>query len=170
MSPRRLWIISWIFKLIPPSRGHVLKARLLRWAGAEIGRNVQIMSRVRVLGDFSLVLGDYCSIGHEALLTGPRGRSIVLEDHVMVGMRTVLVTGSHRFSVDGPCIEKEGVSADIRICGGAAVSTGSIIVPGITVGRMAHVAAGAVVTRDVPEYCRVGGVPARHIRDLRDPR
>ena len=57
-------------------------------------------------------------------------------------------------------------SKNVRICAGAMVSTGSIVLPGITIGKMAHVAAGSVVTKDVPAYTRVGGCPARFIRDL----
>ena len=43
----------------------------------------------------------------------------------------------------------------------------AMILPGVTIHKMAHVAAGSVVTKDVPEYTRVGGVPARFMKDLR---
>lgn len=168
MKPKRLWILNtFIFPLIPPSRCHAMKLRALRWAGGTIGTGSEVMSSARIIGDFTLHVGEGCFIGHEAMLLGPYGSSITLDDHTKIGSRVILVTGSHRFSIDGDCIEKEGTSADIRICQGAAVSTGSIVLPGITVGRMAHVAAGSVVTRNVPEFCRVAGVPARVIRDFR---
>ena len=132
-----------------------------------MGEDCEIMSSARILGDFTLIIGDNCFIGHEALLFGAQGSTITVEDQAKVGSRVVLVTGTHRFSTDGNCIEKEGMHADVRVCRGAAVSTGSIVLPGVTVNRMAHVAAGSVVTRDVPEYHRVAGVPARVVRDLR---
>lgn len=168
LNTRRLWVISWLFKFIPPSRGHDTKSRLLRWAGATVGQRCEITSSVRILGNFELALGDHCFLGHEALIFGAAGSSVVIEDYAKVGSRTILVTGSHRFSPDGVCIEKEGTWASVRICTGAAVSTASTILPGITVNRMAHVAAGSVVTKDVPEYCRVAGVPARVIRGFRE--
>lgn len=167
LDTRRLWVISWLFKFIPPSRGHRAKSGLLRWAGATVGQGCEIMSSVRILGNFELVIGDHCFLGHEALIFGASGSSIRIEDYAKVGSRTVLVTGSHRFSPDGMCIEKEGTWASVRVGTGAAVSTGSTLLPGTTVNRMAHVAAGSVVTRDVPEFCRVAGVPARVIRDFR---
>jgi len=167
ISTGRLWVTSWLFKFIPPSRGHSIKVLLLRWAGAQIGDDCEIMSSVRILGNLTLIIGNNCFIGHEAMLVGATGSTITIEDYAKVGSRAVLVTGTHRFSADGACIEKEGTHADVRVCAGAAVSTGSIVLPGVTVSRMSHVAAGAVVTRDVPEFHRVAGVPARVVRDFR---
>lgn len=167
MNAKRLWVASWVFKVVPPSRGNELKASLLRWAGAEIGKNCEIMSSARVVGDFSLKMGNNCFVGHDALIAGAKGSSVYLEDFAKIGSRVILVTGSHRFSPEGQCIEKEGTHADIRVGAGAVVSTGSIVLPGVIVNRMAHVAPGAVVTREVPEYHRVAGVPARVIKDFR---
>lgn len=167
MNTVRLFLVGFLFPIIPPTRGHALKAHLLRWAGAQVGKDVEIVSSAKFHGRVSLHIGDNCYIGHEALIFGAEGSSITIEDHAKVGSRVVVVTGSHRFSVDGDCIEKEGVYEDVRIGAGAAVSTGSLVLPGVNVGRMSHVAAGSVVTRDVPEYHRVAGVPARIVRDLR---
>jgi acetyltransferase-like isoleucine patch superfamily enzyme len=50
---------------------------------------------------------------------------------------------------------------------GASIGTHATIVPGVTVGQRALVAAGAVVTRDVPDYAIVAGVPARVVGDVR---
>jgi acetyltransferase len=106
-------------------------------------------------------------IGHEALIFGANGSNIIIEDYAKIGSRVVLVTGSHLFTTEGPCIEGEGIFKDVKIGKGAAVSTGSTILPGKTIGEMAHVAAGSVVTHDVPSYHRVAGVPAKVIKDLR---
>ncbi|MEE0863979.1 MAG: DapH/DapD/GlmU-related protein [Alistipes sp.] len=167
MKPKRLFIVSQIFKLIPASRCHNLKAKLLRWCGAHIGENVEIMSSVKIYGNMSLYIGNNCFIGHEALIFGAAGSKITIEDYAKLGSRSIIVTGTHRFSPDGNCIEKEGEHKDVRICRGAAVSTGSTILPGITVGEMAHVAAQSVVTKDVEPYIRVAGNPARPIRNLK---
>lgn len=168
LKPSRLYLSSLLFRLMPPGRGHKLKTGMLRWCGATVGGGCEIMSSVRILGDFDLELGDNCFIGHEALLMGASGSSIVVEDNAKVGTRAILVTGFHEYSTDPPCVAKGGKHADIRVCAGAVVSTGVTVLPGITVNAMSHVVAGAVVTHDVPAYHRVGGIPARPIRDLRD--
>ncbi len=54
-------------------------------------------------------------------------------------------------------------SGRVHVRRGAFLGTGSIVIPGITVGRDAYVAAGAVVTKDVPDGRKVGGVPARDL-------
>lgn len=166
MNSTRLYILSWIFKFIPPCHLHSFKASLLRWAGAKVGKNVEIISSAKILGNMNLTIGDYCYIGHEALIFGPVGSSIVIENYAKIGSRAIIVTGQHRYSTDGNCVAKEGISKDIIIKRGAVVGTAVIIVPGIVVNEMAHCAAGAVVTKDVPAGCRVGGVPARVIKDL----
>ena len=167
MNTKKLYIISLIFKLLPASRCHKFKARLLRWAGAKVGKGVEIMSSVKIYGSMNLSIGDNCFIGHEALIFGAYGSTITIEDYAKLGSRTIVVTGSHRFSADGNCIEKEGTFKDVRVCKGAAISTGSIILPGITVGEMAHVAACSVVTKDVAPYMRVAENPAKPIRNLK---
>lgn len=140
---------------------------MLRWCGAHVGQGVEITSSVKIYGGMNLYIGDNCFIGHEALIFGASGSTITIEDYAKLGSRTIVVTGTHRFSPDGDCIEKEGIFKDVRISRGAVVSTGSIILPGITVGSMAHVAAGSVVTKDVEPYVRVAGNPARPIRNLK---
>lgn len=168
MNNRKLYIISWIFKFIPPCHFHKFKAVLLRWAGAKIGKGVEIMSSVKIMGDMELIIGDYCYIGHEALIFGSKGSKITIEDYAKIGSRVIIVTGSHRFSIDGDCIEKEGTRADITIKRGSAISTASIIVPGITINEMSHCAAGCVVTKNVPAGVRVAGVPAKIIKDFKE--
>lgn len=167
MNTKKLFIISIIMKFIPPSRGNKLKTKLLRWCGVRVGENVEIMSSAKIYGGMNLSIGDNCFIGHEALIFGANRSNITIENYAKIGSRTIIVTGTHRFSADGDCIEKEGEFKDVKICKGAAVSTGSIILPGITIGEMAHVAACSVVTRDVPPYTRVAGNPARPIRNLK---
>ena len=164
MKPTRLYIFSLICKVLPPSRCLRLKASLLRWCGAKVGDNVEIMSSVKIIGDMELVIGDNVFIGHEALIMGSSGSKIVLEDNTKVGTRSIIVTGYHKYSIEYPNIAGPGLSADVKICKGACVSTNCIILPGKVVYEKSHVAAGSVVTHDVPAHTRVAGVPARVIR------
>lgn len=166
MKTKRLFIVSFIFKILPPSHCHKLKSILLRWCGAKIGKNVEIFSSAKILGSMNLEIGDNVFIGHEALIFGASGSTIKICDYAKVGSRSIVVTGYHRYSPDGYCIAKEGIYKDVTIEDGATVSTSSIILPGVTVGKMAHVAAGSVVTKDVEPYMRVAGNPARPVRNL----
>lgn len=167
MNSKRLQLIRLIFPLIPVMRMHAFKARLLRWAGAKVGKNVEISSYLKVLGTGNLEIGDKCYLGHYSVLQIGEGSTFIMEANSKVGSRCVVTTGSHRFSPDGDCIEKECIAKDIRICHGAVVSTGSVVLPGVTIRKMAHVVGQSLVLQDVPEFTRVMGVPAQPIQDLR---
>ena len=167
MNSKKLQILRLIFPLIPVMRMHALKARLLRWAGAKVGKDVEISSYLKVIGTGNLKIGDKCYLGHYTVLQIGGGSTFTMEAHSKVGSRCVVTTGSHRFSPDGDCIEKECITKDIRIERGAVVSTGSILLPGVTVHSMAHVVGQSLVLQDVPELTRVMGVPAAPIQDLR---
>lgn len=62
---------------------------------------------------------------------------------------------------------RHGFVAPVRLKKYSGIGAGSILLPGITVGEGAMIGAGAVVTKDVPDYTVVGGVPARVIRTLK---
>ena len=163
MSPKKLFIYTWICRFIPSSRAHNFKCSLLRWAGAKVGKNVEIMSSAKILGDFDLEIGDNCFIGHEAMIFGPKGSKVIMENYSKVASRAIVVTGQHVYSGSGECVAKEGVCQDIIIKRGALVDTLSIVVPGKIIGEMSHVAAGSVVTKDVSPFVRVAGIPAKEI-------
>ena len=166
INSRKMYFVNLLFRLLPPTRAWKFKTKCLRWAGVVIGDEVEYVSSAKIQGQMNLSIGNNCFIGHEALIFGAIGSSITLEDYAKVGSRSIVVTGYHRYSPDGDCIAKEGRCKDVVIKQGAVVSTNCIILPGITVGEMSHVAAGSVVTKDVPPYTRVAGNPARPIRNL----
>jgi putative colanic acid biosynthesis acetyltransferase WcaF len=164
MNSKRLFLISFILKLLPPSRCHNFKTKLLRWCGVKVGKNVEIFSTAKIIGNGELEIGNNVFIGCDAIISCNKGSKIILEDYTIVGMRTILVTGFHPITPNGPrIIGYEGTSSTIHIHKGSSCGTSSIILPGITVGEMAHVAAESIVTKDVPPYTRVAGNPARPI-------
>lgn len=165
LSPAKLHVFNLYCKLMPPSRCQKSKVRLLRWAGAKVGKNVSLFSP-RILGNFDLVIGDDCWIGHEAMLMGPAGSKIEIGKYTRIGSRAILVTGYHKFELAGNCIVGEGLHDDIKIGEGCGIDTMTIICPGKTVGEKSHVAAGSIVTHDVPPFTRVAGVPARVIKNF----
>jgi acetyltransferase-like isoleucine patch superfamily enzyme len=59
---------------------------------------------------------------------------------------------------------------DITVGRGTWIASGAIVLGGVRIGENAIVAAGAIVTRDVPDFQIVGGVPAKSIGDTRDKR
>ena len=89
---------------------------------------------------------------------------ITLEDKVLIAPRVNLITTNH---VIAPEARRDVMSRPIRICGNAWIGAGATLAPGVTVGENAVVAAGAVVTGDVPANTMAAGVPARIIKKLK---
>lgn len=107
-------------------------------------------------------LGDYSGIGVNARING----MCTIGHHVMMGTDVVIITRNHAFErTDIPMME-QGFEEERPVVIGDDVWIGDrvMILPGVTVGNGSILAAGAVVTCDVPAYAIVGGVPARIIK------
>ncbi|SHK49859.1 DapH/DapD/GlmU-related protein [Hespellia stercorisuis] len=88
---------------------------------------------------------------------------IYIEDNVLIGSQAVLATVNHGFR---PEERSNNHLMSIHIKKGAWIGSHATILPGIAIGENAIVAAGAVVTKDVPANVIVGGVPAKVIKKL----
>jgi maltose O-acetyltransferase len=162
MKPARLFLVHLVFGLLPPTRCFPTKRDLLRWAGAEVGENVRIVSSARFLVTGQLRIGDGTWIGHEVLIVGGEA-DVTIGANVDVAPRVSIVTGSHElFGVHGRAAG-EGFSRPIHIMDGVWIGAAATILGGVVVGQSSMIAAGAVVNRDVPAGAVVGGVPARII-------
>ncbi|NCD72083.1 sugar O-acetyltransferase [Mucilaginibacter agri] len=89
---------------------------------------------------------------------------IILEDNVLIGPKVNLITTNHPLN---PAERRATVSYPIVIKKGAWVGAAATVLPGVTVGENAVIAAGAVVTKDVPDNTVVGGIPAQIIKSIR---
>ena len=87
-------------------------------------------------------------------------------DYVLMGPDVVIFTKNHRADRTDIHIGAQGMTECRKVTIGNDVWIGQrvMIMPGVTIGDGCIIAAGAVVTKDVPPYCMVGGVPARVIK------
>lgn len=112
------------------------------------------------LGRF-INLGKHVFINHACSFLDMGG--ITLEDHVLIGPRVNLITENHPLN---PATRRGIICKPILIKRNAWVGAGATILPGVTIGENAVVAAGAVVSKDVPDNTVVGGVPAKVLKHL----
>ena len=115
----------------------------------------------------TLYIGDGTSIGRLVQINA--WRSVRIESNVLIADRVLISDADHNFSDTDVPIKLQGDSfrGAVRLESGCWIGIGAVILPGVTVGRNAIVAANAVVTRDVPAYSIAAGVPARIVKTLR---
>lgn len=119
-----------------------------------VGRGAYIGTGVR--------LGDRCKVQNYALVYEPA----VLGDGVFVGPAAVLTNDAYPRAVTpdgGLKSASDWHAVGVTVADGASIGARAVCVAPVTIGRWAMVAAGAVVTRDVPDFALVAGVPARRI-------
>lgn len=107
----------------------------------------------------NITLGKNVFINHDCSCLDLGG--IEIEDDVMIGPRVSITSENHPVP---PAERKTLVPSKVLIKKNAWIGAGATILPGVTVGENSVVAAGAVVTKDVPDNCVVGGVPAMIIK------
>jgi acetyltransferase-like isoleucine patch superfamily enzyme len=152
-------LLLWRCTPFPP-----LRAMFLRLCGASVGSDT-VIQPFRIInldrGGFrSLQIGQSCYIGDDVLLD--LASVVLLEEHVTLATRTTVLTHLNVGYADHPLQERfPSRSAAVRIRRGSFIGAGTLVLPGVTIGPRAFVAAGSVVNRDVGEDLVVGGVPAR---------
>ena len=166
MKPYRLYLYGLVSCLLPETRFFALKAALLRWCGAKIGGNVRINSSAKIQGCGRLEIGDDVWIGPCVHIMTGSGAVVSIGNNVDIAPHVYIGTGSHEIAFDGCRAAGTGFNKSITIGNGAWLCARAVVLPGVMVGNMAVVAAGAVVTQDVQGRTVSGGVPCRKIKDI----
>ena len=111
-----------------------------------------------------VVIGDYTRIGLHCTVIGP----VTIGNNVNLAQGITVSALNHNFEDTRLRIDEQGVNtSEIIIDDDVWIGGNAVITAGVHIGRHSVVAAGAVVTKDVPEYSVVGGVPAKVIRTIR---
>ena len=168
-----------------PMRHSHGSGRFERSQFARIGENVIIEAGVLVFHPENVEMGDGVYVGHYTILKGYyRGRMVIgdgtwigqqcffhsagdlsIGRNVGIGPGVKIITSSHaEEGISKPILHSRIQTAPVVVEDDADLGAGSVILPGVHVGKGAQVGAGAVVASDVPPYAVVAGVPARLIR------
>lgn len=143
---RRKFLKTWARHTMLPG----WRLTLLRCAGVRIGQDAYVADDLIIVEE----------------LSGPG--LVTIGDRVSLAPRVTIVTSSHpNHSRIGPTAPV--ASGPVTIEADAWIGTGAVLLPNVTVGRGAVVAAGAIVTRDVAPLDIVGGQPARTIGAVPPP-
>lgn len=129
------------------------------------------------LGDYSVIesfacinnavgdvmIGDHTRIGLHNTIIGP----VIIGSHVNLAQGITVTALNHNFEDSEKRIDEQGVSTSaVVIEDDIWIGANAVILPGVTIGHHSVVAAGAVVTKDVPPHSLVAGVPAKVIKQI----
>lgn len=144
---------------------HWLRKLFYRMGGVTIGKGSIIHMNATFYDPRNIYIGEDSIIGERAVLDGRA--PLLIGNHVDIASEVMIYNSQHDVNSEdfGP------VSGPVKIEDYVFIGPRAIILPGITIGKGAVVAAAAVVTKDVPPYAIVAGVPAKTIgeRKQKDP-
>lgn len=110
-----------------------------------------------------VVIGNHTRIGIHNTIIGP----VCIGNHVNLAQGITVTALNHNFEDVTRRIDEQGISTKPVIIGDDVwIGANAVVLPGVTIGRHCVVAAGAVVTKDVPDHSVVGGVPAKILKTL----
>lgn len=143
---------------------YLVADHLLPWSQLQRQRPSMIHPSVSFRWGKNIHVGQHTRIqNHCVIWASPKSR-IVIGDHTGLGPGTMIFASNHQFRLGEPYHLQPWTAKDVLIGRDVWIGAGTLIMPGVTIGDCCVVAAGSVVTHDVPSNSLVAGVPARVIR------
>ena len=127
-----------------------------------IGKEVHILYGARIYHPWNFSIGDGSGVGacSSVFCAAP----VTIGEDVLMGREVIIQTQDHVFAAKDVLIRNQGkVASPVTIGNDVYIGSRAMILGGVSIGNGAVVAGGAVVTKDVPEYSVVAGVPAKVI-------
>lgn len=145
--------------------GRAVRGTLCKHIFVKCGANVNV-ERMAFFGmGKALEIGSNSGIGPRSCLMNVPGGELIIGDDVMMSPEVLVLTFNHNHAnVDIPMDRQGFTYAKVVIEDDVWIGARVIILPGVTIGKGSIVGAGAVVTKDVPPYSIVGGVPAKVLK------
>ncbi len=151
----------YLLHLIGKIPSHHIRRFFYRLAGIQIGKGSSMHMYLRFYNPAGIKIGKDSIIGEFCVLDGRD--KLIIGDHVDIASEVMIYNSEHDIN------DKyfSPITAPVVIEDYVFIGPRAIILPGVKIGKGAVVAAGAVVTKDVPPFAIVGGVPAKIIGERR---
>ncbi|MEN9919101.1 MAG: hypothetical protein RL662_1537 [Bacteroidota bacterium] len=157
-------LISSIIFILPRHRiFNIIKSNYMRMQGANIGRHITYYPGIKINPCMNLRLGDNVDLAWGVIIT--TGGGVEIGNRVLIGYRVQILSANHTIPSEKANIFGAGhVFKKVIIEDDVWIGANSIILPGVTIGKGAVIAAGSIVTKNIDAFTIVGGVPARIIK------
>ncbi len=129
-----------------------------------IGKNVILPYDLDIYCPQNIFIGHDVTIGRGTVLWASSKGKIIIGNRCAISTRVCLITPTHDYQ-QLP-ISSVGINRSISVGSDVWIGVGAIILPGVKIGNGSVIAAGAVVTKDVPSNVVVGGIPASIIKKI----
>ena len=139
------------------------KSKLMIARGAKIGSRLKMFEGIHIDRFHKLIIGDDVSIGIRATIIAVGG--VEIGSRTMIGHGSKIISAGHNIPENKGSMRFSGAYLNkITIENDVWVGAQAVILPGVTIGKGAVIAAGAVVTKTIKPFSVVGGVPAKLIK------
>lgn len=142
----KFFMNSWLLSPLEPRK---IRPWVLRKVGCKVGKNV--------------------FVGSDVWIDTGRSNLITIEDNVHITARTVLLCHKKdmsKYYKGDNYSDLSYIEAPIHLCKGCSTGTGTIIMPGVTIGEGAVIGAGSLVTKDIPAWSIAFGHPAKVVKAI----
>lgn len=154
--------LGWLARNLPGMTGVTLRFIVYKFLLKKLGSFILIYPGVHLTHTYGISFGKKCSINSGAILDGRGG--ITIGDDVMIGPHSYIASSSHTYdNPKVPMTSRGHFMKPVTIKDDVWIGANTTILGGVTIGKGVIVGAGAVVTKNVPNYTIVGGVPAKKI-------
>ncbi|MDR2866227.1 MAG: acyltransferase [Methanomassiliicoccaceae archaeon] len=149
---------------LPSVKIHAKRRALFYMTTLNCGDRLYVHPKVIIYFPQNMTIGNNVFFNRGAFITARE--EVIIGNDVLIGPNVMINSGNHNYADKNKLIQEQGhTSKKIVIGDDVWIGGNAVILPGITIGKGAVIAAGAIVTKDVDEYTVVAGIPAKKMKE-----
>jgi acetyltransferase-like isoleucine patch superfamily enzyme len=133
----------------------------IKYRNLILGKNVRIGGKIKISGNGKVVIGDHSTLNEGVFFVAG---DITIGKYCRISPYVLII--SSQLDLKHPYCNRPHINKPVVLEDGVWIASGSIVLPGVHIGEGSVVAAGSVVTKNIPAYELWGGVPAKKIKKL----